>query len=329
MIDRLRDFATDPVGHLRWWKEKAERKARQRELVAAARSRLSPIELSSHPESEVHILTGHRLLGDCLWAVSSLYANLPTKYPLVVHDDGSLTSADQDLLTGLFPGCRIIARSEADAKIERALRERGLGVLEEWRRAQVVGLKVFDVQMYSRGRRVLFMDVDILVMERPDELIEYMEGGRDAEVTLYNEDVENWYAWTVEHLRERVSPEVPERVNSGLMCYSRPELEWERYEEWLDLLDPTDNKFHLEQTLWAMELAFRPSEALPPRYDVHHRHAWDGMDPAVALRDRDHGRPVITQHYSGRWDYKAMFYDAIRGSLMESEWAGSTGGARR
>lgn len=315
MIQQIRELLEDPVGHFRWWREKWERTLRQRELVRLAQRTLRAQQLDGDPGAEVHVLVGHRLIGDCLWAVWSLYRFLPARYPLVVHDDGTLTGADADLLRSLFQGCRILAKEEADSAVNDELSTHNLPRCLEYRQSHVLGMKLFDVQLFSAGRRALFMDVDVLVLDDPLELVQYLCGDVDAAVARYNEDVDDWYAWPLSRLDGVLANALHSRVNTGLMCFSCLELDWERYEEWLLQLGEPTSLHHVEQTLWALGFSQGESLPLPPRYDVHHRFAWQGVDRDVALRTRNHGRPVITQHYSGSWDYRAMFYDAIRRGL--------------
>lgn len=311
LVKRAVSLGQEPRATLRWWKESLERRLLQSELIRAAKRRLSPRLLDGDPGFEVHVLVGGSRIGDCMWALESLYRYVGP-VPLVIHDDGTLTQEHIRLFTEFFHGCRVITRAEADDVILCEFGHRNLPQCASFRRRNVVGLKIFDLQYFAMGRRVLFLDVDILFMEHPKELIDALGASAEAWTERYNLDIQDWYAWPRALLERCTGIPIPPLVNSGLMVIQRTDLDWTFYERCLVDAGPPLSDHHAEQTLWALDFGRFGGQPLPARYDVHHRFAWEGADRDEALKKRWHGRPVISQHYSGGWKYRSMFYDILR-----------------
>lgn len=101
---------------------------------------------------------------------------------LVVHDDGTLDAASVDLLRHHLPGVRVIARAEADRAVSAALGAdsplltvRGYGP----RLMQIV-----DYFVLADTDRVIALDSDIVIMSRPDAVIEWAHGDSDRQPAL-------------------------------------------------------------------------------------------------------------------------------------------------
>jgi hypothetical protein len=319
----LRSLVRQPAVELRWKKQRLEQALRRRELLRAARRSLRPIRVPETDRSAIHVLAGTRTVLDGVWMLTSLFRQIEERYPVVVHDDGSLTEGDHAILTTLFPGLRVIARPDADRIVNPMLERQGLARCLALRGSYVPSLKLFDLQVFGRDRRILYVDTDVLFFQRPDRLCQLMARGADDAGTWYNVDIADWYTWPPAVLAERIGVTVPSRVNTGVFCAPVDLLPWRLYETCLGIRDAMVNPWHVEQTLWAVQYGSTGASPLPEdEYDVHHRHGWAGMDRARALKDRDHGAPVVSQHYSGGWAYRQMFYDALRAGFFEPAAAG-------
>lgn len=265
-----------------------------------------PMPVSADGPYAIHTLLGINALQDSLYTIKQLYAFLPDRPPLVFHEDGSFGQKHISLIHEQFPGARIIRRRDADREVVGELQTRGLRRCEEYRRQHVFGLKLFDLQWYAAGRRAWYVDTDIGFFERPSEILDALAEPDDAFIDRYNEDVLQFYTWSAEDVRSLVGIEYPKRaVNAGMVILRRPTLRWELFEACLELPQRT---FWDEQTLWAVDFGAGSANALPPEYDVCCRYAWEGLDRGMAERMLLRGRPVISQHFSGGFAYRRLFY---------------------
>jgi len=308
---------SNPREILAWRKRRFEETLRRRELLRQGDRLLTPNPLPESGPSQIHMLIGHRTVAECLWALHSFLTYAEPSFPVCVHDDGSLIPRDCQLLERFYPGIRVLRRQESDAEVVPLLKKAGLNRLSALRAELPFTLKLLDLQHFAQGRRVLYLDTDILFFQRPTLLLDLMRAGTQDSTAWYNLDRATWYTWTSDDLYAHTGIRPGPQINAGLFTARIDDLSWwARYEDWLGIARPQAGQWtqwHREQTLWALHLTAIGAKPLPAAdYDVHHRSGWAGMDAAAALRKRNHGAPVVSQHYSGTWDYRQMFYDALR-----------------
>ncbi len=131
-----------------------------------------PITTNPNADTEVHSAVPHRYVYAYLIALKSLlqyHADLS----VVVHDDGSLTSADKKLIECHLPHCRIITRADADSAFD----ELDNPFLSKVRNSYTSYIKLFDTSFSSRSKRVIIIDTDTLFLKRPDAIIDWIVNG--------------------------------------------------------------------------------------------------------------------------------------------------------
>lgn len=316
LSEKLRKVARDPDMLRRFALEQTRRRyaryqdwrtfagSRRRMLAVATRAPATPVP--SDGPFAIHTLLGAKGLADSLYTLQHLYRLLPEPPPLVFHEDGSLGDAHTALLRRLFPGCRIILRADADREVLGELRARGLSHCEDFRWRSVMGLKLFDLQWYAAGRRAWYVDTDVAFFERPTAILDALARRDDEFVDRYNEDVDTFYSWTADQVREAFGITYPARpVNAGMVVIHRPALRWDVLNACFEFPQRT---FWDEQTLWAVDFGAGRGEVLPPVYDVCFRHAWADMDRVACEREVVPGRPVVSQHFCGGPTYRRLFY---------------------
>jgi hypothetical protein len=259
----------------------------------------------------VHTLTGHDALPGAVAALKSFCLAAEARFPLVVHDDGTLTRADGRLVAAHLPGARLVPRAEADARVIPALRRAGFTRCARYRAAQVLALKYFDVQMDAAEGTVVYIDSDVLFFRRPDALLDALAVPDEGWRYRYNADVAtggayDWYAWDPRLLRAATGTAIAPRANTGVVCLRRPAPDWSLAERCLAL--PRAHGLHYaEQGLYALEFARGGAEPLPPDYDVAFRHARRGAG-AEWLREAEGGHLGVSQHYCGGALQKTHFF---------------------
>jgi len=141
--------------------------------------------LGCAPESdtEVHALACARDLNMLLLSAKSFLVHCPN-VRLVVHDDGSLTRHHEGLLRNHLPHVKFVARSEADTAMRRALPPSVFTARQE----NVFLIKFFDVNYFSRARRTILLDSDIIFTAPPTEILDWVRS--DSTSSFYNADPE-------------------------------------------------------------------------------------------------------------------------------------------
>jgi hypothetical protein len=224
----------------------------------------------------------------------------------VVHEDGTFGDAERTRFAEHFPGARIISRRQADGEITALLDAAGLHRCAAYRREQVYALKLFDLEHYGSGKRVLYADTDILFFTRPAALLDALNAPDDQWIDRYNEDVRSCYTWSSDRVARETGIELLPRVNTGLMALRFGDPDWTSYEAWLAM---PERSFFSEQTLRAMQLSAAGAQPLPSEYDVCFRHAWEGRDWNASLAEKRRGRDVVSEHFCGGLECRVLFYE--------------------
>lgn len=134
-----------------------------------------------------------------------------TDVVIYLHDDGSLSETDKQLLSKI-PNIEFIDRKWADNEIEKFLvnhpycKEYRLGgnKINLWHK-----IKSFDYFYFSKTKKVLGMDTDLLFMRKPEEVVDLI----NKNTPFYYPDIQSAYCFN------EPKNEIPrlENVNTGLI----------------------------------------------------------------------------------------------------------------
>lgn len=221
---------------------------------------------------EVHMLLHHARLLEGMWAFYSLARFFPSGCKLVVHDDGSLQSADVAVLKKIFPSCFVIERAEADVFVNEHFKKNGLEKCRKMRDSLVFGLKLFDVALYAKSAQVLLLDSDVLTFKECAEIIKELQMPDTYRRTLYMEDVCNQYCLDPKEICRQLGQEHIIAFNPGIALVQAQRVDFQRLEKHLEQpgfwnADGSANYF-AELTLWAMEMSLNNAQPLPKSYAI-------------------------------------------------------------
>lgn len=214
-------------------------------------------ELDSSPFLTISVLTSHGTFRMAMAQLKSLYRFLDTKFPLEIHDDGTLTDDDIHKLENSFRGVQIIKRATANAQIESYYQENGLVNLKTFRNKIINNLQFTDLSFFCKTKYCLQIDADILFFKKPyflenaflSELID-----QNNNSAYYNIDRGPAYSYSNEDMRKIMSKEVPFQFNAGLFLYPVNKLVYKYAEDILKehLPMPTNNRYVETQTIQCM-----------------------------------------------------------------------------
>ncbi len=152
------------------------RNALQYRRFAHSTRALASRPLSCDPAAlcQVHTMLTRRDVPMYLVAIKSLLRHY-AKVAVVIHSDGTLTEGDAALLKRHVPGAVVIMAAEADA---RAAREIGDGsYLARWRSIDASWRRLVDTELWCTAPKRLIMDADVLVLQPPTHVVEWIENG--------------------------------------------------------------------------------------------------------------------------------------------------------
>jgi len=242
------------------WKLRASF-AKAKHLGAIARA--MPI-LAGEGEIEIHMLLHHKRVWEGLWALYS-FANLAGQpFRMVIHDDGSLTGNDRNLIQDVFPSLNIIGKMESGEALERHFLEKGLARCLNLRRRLVLARKLFDSVFLSRSEWIILMDSDVLFYHKPVEILQ--------PYNFYSVDNGYRYSFSASEMDELLGRKTIGRCNSGLIRIRRGQVDFEQIERWLShpgfWTTVGSANYFAEQTLWAMVLTLAEARPLPETYRI-------------------------------------------------------------
>ena len=185
------------------------------------------------------------------------------------HDDGSLDESDVAFVEKHVPGTKVILRKEADERAEKELGK--YPKILEYRRNQIMSLKIIDVTIWGEGKRFCYVDSDVLFFHKPEFFIKALQD--ELPKNYFNKDIQNAYMQTPEEIEAFLGIRPCEKANAGLWVMNKADINLDTIESWLN--NPGFKKslygYTLDQTFISM-LANNSevgAEHLPTTYDVN------------------------------------------------------------
>ncbi len=133
-----------------------------------------PAADSSSPVS-VHVVTGEREWPAAAWALASWCCFTECEWPILIHDDGTLTERAATQLRASFPAARLIPRIEADAALQPLLM--AFPFCESFRAQHASALRVLDLPHFAAGERFIALAPDVLFFRHPREIMDWVQTG--------------------------------------------------------------------------------------------------------------------------------------------------------
>jgi hypothetical protein len=227
-----------------------------------------PNELEDSPVP-VHVLTSRYDWEMALWMLASLHEASRLRWPIVLHEDGTLEQEQLDLYAKLFPSLKVVRRTEADLVMGQILGP--YPRCADYRNRMPHGLKAFDIPQLANSPRYLMLDPDVLFFSRPTEIVDWAADSEDFSC-WFNQDFQEPSPIPPAQAEKDLGIELWSQVNTGLCLLTRDSVsDLAAMEEWLahPALQDSKVQWRVEQTL----LALAASKAgkgglLPSTYEV-------------------------------------------------------------
>jgi hypothetical protein len=260
-------FYHAPLGRLRRtfagggpWQQRRTEQGRWDMEAAVPRLPALPAATAGVVPLALHVLTGKNYWYQTAFCLHSFATHARRPIAPAIHDDGSLTPAQTEVLTRLFPLGAIVRYAETTARLDRLLpRSRHPVLRERWDRYPHIR-KLVNPHLGSTGWK-LVLDSDLLFFREPALLLSWLDA---PAAPLHAVDVRRSYGYSDTLLRSLASAPLADRLNVGLCGLRSDELDWDRIERLCrTLIAAEKTNYFLEQALVAILLAGRACIAAP------------------------------------------------------------------
>ena len=195
----------------------------------------------------VRSLTCKSHLNMSLMCLRSLCDRSADDIRLSIHEDGSLTKADIDLIHQHLPLATVITRAEADEVMHQHLRQ--YSTCTKYRKEHPHGLKLMDLYFLGNEENIAYCDSDVLFFRDHNQLFHFPDNSIGA---LFMQDVMQAYSVRSWNLMLNRGLKLAAGVNSGLFYFKRKHYDLDLIEwylsKWGQRLFPSWD----EQTCWAL-----------------------------------------------------------------------------
>jgi hypothetical protein len=235
-------------------------------------------------QSVVAVLCGPNQFLEGLWSLWSWMRHMNSFMGAVLLFDGKATGEQQELFGKLFPDGQLL-------NLEEFLKARSLpDYLQRFVAGNWTAKKLAAVFELQKEYNVLYSDSDVLVFQKPDEIIAAIERGHSAYLfDQFGYTVDPWLATRAKQLEIPVT----NQFNAGLVFVPKGEMKGPLLEAILSDWQPSFNSHHAEQTLFSILLNPREVRPLPQeRYVL----SWQGV--WIFEKDLD-CRQIVSRHYIG------------------------------
>jgi len=178
---------------------------------------------------EIHTLTSHQDLKRYLLAIKS-FLRFYNKVAVVVHDDGSLTNSDKEILKDHISGIKIISFQQAENQLVEKLNN--YKKIQYYYQRYVISKQLFDYALLAKTEKIISLDSDILFFKSPTEVIKWIENGSKELISNFEE-----YSIVQEQSMKKYGLSYTPGFNNGFFCYYRDIIDLAIIEELLEKFD--------------------------------------------------------------------------------------------
>lgn len=214
----------------------------------------------------VHVLTGEKDWQLCAWMLASWFTFTEQTWRVIIHDDGTLSSAAKKTLASLFKTARFITRADSDPTMDKLLRP--FPFCHEYRAKHPLAQKIFDIPHFCDSDRFIILDSDLLFYRYPAEIMQWVTG--NTKDCWFNEDCVESSLITAQTAWEDLGVKLWPRVNSGLCLMQKSAIDLEFCERALGETSIMQGHiWRIEQTLIALNASRQVLGGLLPKtYEV-------------------------------------------------------------
>lgn len=240
---------------------------------------LPRFDYQADPDLELHTISGKKGLWMLAWMLRSTLIMSKLKPVIVIHDDGTLDKYSEKLIKSKFANVNILFRRETTKKI-LAMPD----VPDIVKKARAEGHffldKLISIFLFSKAKRILASDTDVLYYGFPAEVVDFMLGRSSCDALLsrshgivspYGDSYGSFDLMMDEYYVQKYKPQEKDAVsfNGGYLAVDREKLNLNQLVEFLNHTNRPFNDYFIEMACWACVLSQLNFAYLPnDRYSI-------------------------------------------------------------
>lgn len=251
---------------------------------------------TADPDLELHITCSSKHLWMLAWMLHSFFAQSGLRPNIFIHEDGSISKATARLIQSKFANVTVMFRDETTKRILEMPE-----IPEIIKKARISSHffldKLLNTAIFSKAKRILLSDVDILYFKPPTEVIDFMTGKTNLDALgqqslessePYDLKMDDYYV-NKYHLDEKRLY----LMNGGYLMLDRRKLNTDQIAEYLEHVQMPFTDYFIEMSGWACILAQLNFKYLSP-----HQYAIKGR-----LNDT-----MVMKHFTSPRRYEMFAY---------------------
>ncbi|MEG5123195.1 hypothetical protein QUB63_02920 [Microcoleus sp. ARI1-B5] len=233
---------------------------------------LNPIDTPVESDIELHMLCSHSSVTMGIWSLWSLLRWGEGKITPAIQSDGSIAPEDVLRFRKFFPHVRFIMPEEAERLVEQRLVGSEFEFLRRFFHTHFFGSRLLTSHMSEQARVVVGIDSDVLVFDRPTEVLEQCAAAKNSPALTSFRDEFDWVTVCapVKEMEARCGTRIESRFNGGLVVLPKFGDEQFRFMERMLRAYRPEWRAHYfaEQTLLALMAGEFGWNQLPPLYQM-------------------------------------------------------------
>lgn len=203
----------------------------QKRKLLAAVLKTKPIQ--TYPSSEVEVcnVTSHEEFKMTLLALKSFLFHSQLKARVLIFDDGTLRNEDVDLIKQHLVDVELIKKEKFDKRVISKFGKRS--VFLDYKNIPYV-VKKLGAILFTRGKKVIFLDSDVLFFKEPKHIKKWLEGSYRA---FYLRDCKNSYLISNIEAHALFGVDLIPKLNSGFIGLNREDLDVKVLEKLVGIRD--------------------------------------------------------------------------------------------
>lgn len=261
-------------------------------------AKLSKYQCQPREDFSLHMLCQEEDVLMAEWAIRSFLKHSGLCPKIIIHDDGSMTKESARRLENRFSNLKVLFRSKALKMLES---HKGFERIREFSiKGHNIVMQLIDIFLLNDTSKVMLMDSDILFFNKPQEIIDFVNGQTDCDVLVskqpgtYDLMVSDDYA-SKYHIYERRAG----FMNSGMIIFNKVSILQDKFYEFFDNTKRSYDDYFLGMSGWGCIISQVNYKFLP--------------EDKYILK----GRPIkdtIMKHFTGprRYEFYAYGIDKSR-----------------